>query len=81
MANREDRAAVLSEINCPILFIVGGEDTAVPPEASRKQLALPAVAEIHVLEKVGHMGMIEASRQTQLMVRQFVEFCLKFQSS
>lgn len=81
MANREDRAAVLSEISCPVLFIVGGEDTAVPPEASRKQLALPAVAEIHVLEKVGHMGMIEASRQTQLMVRQFVAFCLKFQSS
>lgn len=76
MANRPDRAAVLQQISCPVLFIVGEEDTAVPVEASRNQLALPAIADIHVLEKVAHMGMIEARRKTQLMVRQFVAFCL-----
>ncbi|MEO0724146.1 MAG: alpha/beta hydrolase [Bacteroidota bacterium] len=77
MANRLDRTAVLRQAKVPVLFIVGEEDTAVPPEASRDQLSLPAVAQIHVLENVGHMGMIEARRKTQLMVRQFVEFCLQ----
>lgn len=77
MANRPDRSEVLKQSSCPVLFIVGEEDTAVPPEASQKQLSLPAIADINVLENVGHMGMIEARRQTQLMVRQFVEFCLK----
>ena len=77
MANRPDRTAVLEQTKVPVLFIVGEEDTAVPPEASQNQLSLPAVAQIHVLENVGHMGMIEARRKTQLIVRQFVEFCLQ----
>ncbi len=77
MANRPDRTEVLKQARVPVLFIVGEEDTAVHPEASRDQLSLPAVAQIHILENVGHMGMIEARRKTQLMVRQFVEFCLQ----
>ncbi len=76
MAKRPDRSEVLRQSACPVLFIVGEEDTAVPAEASRDQLSLPAVADINVLEKVAHMGMIEARRKTQLMVRQFIAFCL-----
>lgn len=76
MANRPDYSEVLSSFLQPVLFIVGEEDEAVPKAASEQQLALPARASIHVLEKVGHMGMIEARRKTQLMVRQFVAYCL-----
>ena len=42
-----------------------------------EQTHLPMQASIHLLEKVGHMGMFEAKKQTQKMVRQFVEFCLE----
>lgn len=77
MANRPDRSQALEQSECPVLFIVGEEDMAVPAIASSKQLSLPAIAQIHVLEKVAHMGMIEARRKTQLMVRQFVAFCLR----
>lgn len=77
MAKRADQSEVLKSIACPVLFIVGGLDEAVPPAASLDQLALPAVASIHILPEVAHMGMLEASRQTQLMVRQFVDFCLR----
>ena len=81
MASRPDRTEVLRNISVPVLFIVGEEDTAVPAEASSSQLAMPAIAQVHVLEKVGHMGMIEARRKTQLMVRQFVQFCLQTQNT
>ncbi|RMF00863.1 MAG: alpha/beta hydrolase [Bacteroidetes bacterium] len=75
MAKRPDRSALLKNCPVPVLFIVGAQDTAVPAEFSRKQLALPPVADIHILPKVGHMGMIEAPRQTQLIVRRFADFC------
>lgn len=75
MAKRPDRSAVLQDCPVPVLFIVGEEDAAVPEEFSQQQLALPPLADIHILPKVGHMGMIEARRQTQLIVRRFADFC------
>ena len=77
MASRPDYSAVLKNFLKPVLFIVGEEDEAVPKEASEQQLALPARSSIHVLEKIGHMGMIESRRKTQLVVRQFVTYCLE----
>ncbi|MCB0635781.1 MAG: alpha/beta fold hydrolase [Lewinella sp.] len=78
MITRPDRSHVLEQARQPILFIVGQLDEAVPPDLSAAQLALPRVASIHVLPKVSHMGMFEARRPTQLVVRQFVDFCLNF---
>lgn len=75
MMERPDRSAVLTEITCPVLFIVGREDKVVPADKSLEQTHLPAVASIHLLEKVGHMGMFEARKKTQRIVRQFVEYC------
>lgn len=74
MAQRPDRSHVLAEFPHPVLFIVGAEDEAIPAEASQQQLALPAVSSIHWLPKVGHQGMVESKRATQLIVRQFVDF-------
>lgn len=75
MKNRPDRSDVLREIACPVLFIIGKLDGAVPLENSMAQTSLPNRADIHILEKVGHMGMFEATKQTQSIVRQFVQFC------
>jgi pimeloyl-ACP methyl ester carboxylesterase len=77
MATRPDQSELLRTIACPVLFIVGGKDEAVPATASLDQLSLPAVASIHILPEVAHMGMLEARRSTQLIVRQFVDFCLR----
>ena len=77
MKNRPDRSMVLTQFSAPVLFIVGKEDTAVPADKSLEQTHLPQVASIHILEKVGHMGMFEAKKQTQLLIRQFAQFCLK----
>ena len=77
MLGRSDHNEMLKRLACPVLFIVGSQDEAVPATASLDQLSLPAVASIHILEDVAHMGMMEARRRTQLIVRQFVDFCLK----
>lgn len=76
MKNRPDRSPVLSTISCPVLFIVGKKDKAVPADKSMDQTHLPAISSIHILEKVGHMGMFEATKHTQLFVRKFIAFCL-----
>jgi pimeloyl-ACP methyl ester carboxylesterase len=78
MAARPDRSQVLESAQQPVLFIVGQLDQAIPADHSTAQLALPRVASIHVLPKVSHMGMFESCRPTQLMVRQFVDFCIHF---
>lgn len=75
MKNRPDRSVVLEQVQCPVLFIIGKLDTAIPEENSMAQTHLPQVADIHILEKVSHMGMFEATKQTQSIVRQFVKFC------
>lgn len=76
MMNRPDRSDVLKTIKCPVAFIVGHEDTVIPSELSLKQLPLPNTASVHILENIGHMGMFESRRPLQLIVRQFVNFCL-----
>jgi pimeloyl-ACP methyl ester carboxylesterase len=77
MANRPDESATLADIALPVLFIVGKEDQAVPEGKSMEQLSLPAIADVHILPRVGHMGMFEARKKTQLIVRQFAAFCVE----
>lgn len=72
MQRRADNSAVLEKINCPVLFIVGKQDTAVPMEESLNQTALPKIADIHILPSVGHMGMFEAKRKTAKIIKNFL---------
>lgn len=74
MVGRGDESQTLAGLKVPVLFIIGTEDPAVPQE-SIEQIHLPDTASIHILEKVGHMGLFEARKKTQRIVRQFVEFC------
>ncbi|MCB0587905.1 MAG: alpha/beta hydrolase [Phaeodactylibacter sp.] len=74
MIDRKDETQTLAKLEVPVLFIIGEEDPAVPPE-SAEQIHLPQTASIHILEKVGHMGLFEARKQTQRIVRQFIAFC------
>lgn len=75
MANRPDNSQVLKDAPYPVLFIIGELDGVIPLEVSIDQTHLPAVADIHILPKVGHMGMFRAKRETQNILRRFLEFC------
>lgn len=75
MLARPDRSEVLKNIACPVLFIIGKQDTTVPYELSMQQVSLPAVADIHILPKVAHMGMFRSTNETAAIVRNFVTMC------
>lgn len=77
MAARPDRGEVLRRAAMPVLFIVGKEDSVINMETNLEQIHLPPVADIHLLDRVGHMGMFEAQRATQLIVRRFADFCYR----
>ncbi len=75
MIARPDSSEVLREADYPVLFLIGQEDHTAPASYFQDMLPLPSRAHIHTLERVGHMGMIEARSKTQFLLRKFVEFC------
>jgi len=72
MKNRPDRTTVLQQATYPFMFIAGREDEAVPLEAIQSQCWLPTgPLSVHVLLRVGHMGMYEAPEATEYAIKSF----------
>lgn len=59
MMARPDRTQVLRSAEFPVLFVIGGEDQAVPAAYALEQAALPKQSFVCYREQVGHMGMLE----------------------
>ena len=78
MANRKDYSEWLANYQRPVLFLNGKKDPIYTIEQRQNQLSLPAISEVCLLERSGHMGMIEQARETQRAVRRFVRFCEKW---
>lgn len=75
MLGRQDRQEVLARINCPVLFLLGGSDALVPPEMGLPPALLPDMAVLHLLERTGHMAMLEAPRETANILNDFCKLC------
>lgn len=73
MRNRPNRTSVLESNPLPILFVIGTEDVAAPLTDLLGQIKLPLHASIHILENVGHMGMLEAADTMTKYIMDFVE--------
>jgi pimeloyl-ACP methyl ester carboxylesterase len=71
MMQRPDRTGILQEAKCPVLFIFGRHDTAVPIDDGLKQSHLPNVSYVHILENSGHMGMIEESETSNDILNRY----------
>lgn len=71
MLERPDRSHVLQTCRQPVLFILGKEDKAIPYMKSLAQCGYPAIADVHILENAGHMGMIEEPEKTLGIVAEF----------
>lgn len=78
MRDRHDNRPVLKEINVPVQFIVGTEDSAVPEQYSKEQTHLPKIADIQILQGIGHMGMFESHKKTKNILKAFVQLCEDF---
>jgi pimeloyl-ACP methyl ester carboxylesterase len=74
MKNRRNYIAVLENLTIPVLMIIGKEDEAISYTDSLKMSYLPKVADVQILEKVGHVGILEATEKTQLILQKFIDF-------
>ena len=77
MMMRPDNTQVLTELNKPILFVVGNEDKAVSPKDNFKQSALANDCFIYLLPNVGHMAMVEDKDNLQKIINRFLEYVLQ----
>ncbi len=73
MRDRPDRTSELKKIKCPVLFIFGKEDGAVPLEKALEQCHLPDNSMTNFLGKTGHMGMFERTYETRKAIEKFAE--------
>ena len=77
MMDRTDHTGTLRAIPCPVLFLLGEQDTIVPSRQALTAAALPGVADLHLLPGVGHMGMFEAPERTAEILSDFWSFCTR----
>ncbi len=73
MMNRPDRTEVLAKSNVPVLFIIGSEDKAAPLDDLLKQVSLPNISYIHIMQGVGHMSMWEGAKQLNNYLLEFIK--------
>lgn len=71
MRDRSDQLHTLTKLDIPVLFIIGKQDSRIPLDLVLPQIKLPKHGEALILEDVGHMGFIEAKKQTEGILLQF----------
>jgi pimeloyl-ACP methyl ester carboxylesterase len=71
MINRPNRSHVLQNTTVPVLFFIGEEDKAVNPADALAQTALPTVCMAKLVPGIAHMGMLEATTELNLAIREF----------
>ncbi len=72
MILRPDRAKQLRDFAGPILIIMGKQDSVIPLEDNLSQSHLPHIAYIQLLEKSGHMGMLEETANANKFLQKFL---------
>ncbi len=76
MIDRPDRTNILAQSGLPTLFIIGRHDNTIPFQTSLQQSHLPSTALIHILERSGHMGMIEQTTLCNKILEEFLHFSI-----
>ena len=72
MMERPDTTGVLKNSKLPVLFVIGTEDQAAPLNDLLKQVSLPEIAYIHIIQGVAHMSMLEASEKLNGILKSFI---------
>jgi pimeloyl-ACP methyl ester carboxylesterase len=72
MMARPDRTEMLKKARFPVLFIVGKGDQAIPFTDSMQQVYLPDLSYIYILDKSGHMGMLEDTEHFNQAIEDFI---------
>ena len=77
MSQRKDRTEVLRSSDFPILFIAGKDDGVIPFEKILEQVTLPKRSQLLLLDKTGHMGFIEAEKESLYTLEGFSKMCFE----
>lgn len=73
MMQRPDRSELLRYLPQPVLFIAGPEDIAVPLTDLEQQAKIPGRSYFHIMDNVGHMGMLESPKQMNQYLSAFIQ--------
>lgn len=73
MRDRESHLVTLENLQIPVYFIIGKQDSKISMETILSQLRLPYNCEALIMDNVGHMGFIEAKEKTFLSLEHFLE--------
>lgn len=76
MIARPDRTDLLKKATVPVLIIAGEHDKAVPYEHSLKQSHMPPNCSFNVLRNSAHMGMLEQTEASNLILANFLQNCV-----
>jgi len=73
MKVRKNQSALLKLIDVPVLFILGLKDPKAPLARLWKMVSMPRHSECLILRDAGHMGYIEAPKETLNMIKGFAK--------
>jgi len=76
MRDRADHSALLANLTCPVLMIIGLEDAVIPATVNLEQTALPTIGSIHLLAAAAHICMLEMPALSQKIINDFLVFCM-----
>jgi pimeloyl-ACP methyl ester carboxylesterase len=72
MIARPGRVDLLRKTPCPVLFVFGAHDVAVPLQDGLQQAHLPDISYLHILHNSGHMGMMEEADKNNKILVEFL---------
>jgi pimeloyl-ACP methyl ester carboxylesterase len=75
MKQRKSSVTLIETIQVPILFIIGKQDTRANLPRLLEHLGRPAHSEALILDRVGHMGFLEASHEILSTLHHFAVKC------
>lgn len=75
MINRSDRTELLKSLKAPVLWILGEQDTTIPPEGVLQQTSLSSVNFVELYEDCGHMSMLEQPQRLITDILDFSAYC------
>lgn len=73
MKIRSDQSELLKTIHIPLLFILGLKDSRAPFPKLWEMITLPEISHALVLRNCGHMGYLEAPRETLAAIQAFAK--------
>lgn len=76
MLDRRDHQSTLQALaNCPVLFLLGMQDSLVPPNLGLSAAMLPVLTDLQLLQNAAHMAMFECPEESARILNTFWEFC------